>query len=463
MDIREDKEYQYDFKDKDVSVFKTRKGLNEDIIKEISRHKGEPSWMLEYRLKSYREFINKPLPNFGPDLSEINFDDFTYFIKPSDKVSNNWDEVPETIKDTFNKLGIQEAEQKFLSGVSTQYESEVVYHSMLKEVEEKGIIFLDTDSALKQYPELFKKYFGTVVPYTDNKFAALNGAVWSGGSFIYVPKNTKLDKPLQSYFRINSKEMGQFERTLIIVDEGSEVHYVEGCSAPIYSKDSLHAATVEIIVGKNAKCRYSTIQNWSTNIINLVTKRAVVLENGLMEWIDGNIGSHINMKYPACVLKERQAKGVCISIAVASEGQIQDAGAKMIHLAPNTSSTIISKSIGKKGGSVDYRGLVKITKDAINSRSKVECDTLLIDNISTSDTIPTNIVSNNSSIIEHEASVSKISEEELFYLMSRGLDKTKASQMIVMGFIEPFAKELPMEYAVELNNLIKLEMEGSIG
>lgn len=463
MDIREDKEYQYDFKDKDVSVFKTRKGLNEDIIREISKHKGEPSWMLEYRLKSYREFISKPLPNFGPDLSEINFDDFTYFIKPSDKVSNNWDEVPETIKDTFNKLGIQEAEQKFLSGVSTQYESEVVYHSMLKEVEEKGIIFLDTDSALKQYPELFKKYFGTVVPYTDNKFAALNGAVWSGGSFIYVPKNTKLDKPLQSYFRINSKEMGQFERTLIIVDEGSEVHYVEGCSAPIYSKDSLHAATVEIIVGKNAKCRYSTIQNWSTNIINLVTKRAVVLENGLMEWIDGNIGSHINMKYPACVLKEKQAKGVCISIAVASEGQIQDAGAKMIHLAPNTSSTIISKSIGKKGGSVDYRGLVKITKDAINSRSKVECDTLLIDNISTSDTIPTNIVSNNSSIIEHEASVSKISEEELFYLMSRGLDKTKASQMIVMGFIEPFAKELPMEYAVELNNLIKLEMEGSIG
>jgi len=463
MDIREDSVYKYDFKDEDVSVFKTRKGLDEEVIKEISKHKGEPDWMLEYRLKSYREFINKPLPSFGPDLTQIDFDDFTYFIKSSDKVSNSWDEVPETIKDTFNKLGIREAEQKFLSGVSTQYESEVVYHSMLEEVEEKGIIFLDTDSALKKYPELFKKYFGTVVPYTDNKFAALNGAVWSGGSFIYVPKNTKLDKPLQSYFRINSKEMGQFERTLIIVDEGSEVHYVEGCSAPIYSKDSLHAATVEIIVGKNAKCRYSTIQNWSTNIINLVTKRAVVLENGLMEWIDGNIGSHINMKYPACVLKEKHAKGVCISIAVASEGQIQDAGAKMIHLAPNTSSTIISKSIGKKGGSVDYRGLVKIAKEATNSRSKVECDTLLIDNISTSDTIPTNIVSNNSSIIEHEASVSKISEEELFYLMSRGLDKNKASQMIVMGFIEPFAKELPMEYAVELNNLIKLEMEGSIG
>lgn len=463
MNINEENEYKYDFKDEDISIFKTEKGLNENVIREISKHKGEPEWMLEYRLKSYREFIKRPLPSFGPDLTEINFDDFTYFIKPSEKVSASWEEVPETIKNTFDKLGIQEAEQKYLSGVSTQYESEVVYHSMLKEVEEKGIIFLDTDTALKRYPDLFKKYFGTVVPYTDNKFAALNGAVWSGGSFIYVPKNTKLDKPLQSYFRINSKEMGQFERTLIIVDEGSEVHYVEGCSAPIYSKDSLHAATVEIIVGKNAKCRYSTIQNWSTNIINLVTKRAVVNENGLMEWIDGNIGSHINMKYPACILKEKYAKGVCISIAVASKGQLQDAGAKMIHLAPNTSSTIISKSIGKLGGSVDYRGMVKISENAHNSRSKVECDTLLIDDISTSDTIPTNIVCNNSSIIEHEASVSKISEEELFYLMSRGLDKSKASQMIVMGFIEPFAKELPMEYAVELNNLIKLEMEGSIG
>ncbi len=463
MNVKEENEYKYDFKDEDISIFKTEKGLNENVIKEISKHKGEPEWMLEYRLKSYREFIKRPLPSFGPDLTEINFDDFTYFIKPSDKVSASWEEVPETIKNTFDKLGIQEAEQKYLSGVSTQYESEVVYHSMLKEVEEKGIIFLDTDTALKKYPDLFKKYFGTVVPYTDNKFAALNGAVWSGGSFIYVPKNTKLDKPLQSYFRINSKEMGQFERTLIIVDEGSEVHYVEGCSAPIYSKDSLHAATVEIIVGKNAKCRYSTIQNWSTNIINLVTKRAVVDENGLMEWIDGNIGSHINMKYPACILREKYAKGVCISIAVASKGQLQDAGAKMIHLAPNTSSTIISKSIGKLGGSVDYRGMVKIGENAHGSRSKVECDTLLIDDISTSDTIPTNIVCNNSSIIEHEASVSKISEEELFYLMSRGLDKAKASQMIVMGFIEPFAKELPMEYAVELNNLIKLEMEGSIG
>ena len=439
------------------------KGLNEDVIRFISKSKNEPEWMLEYRLKAYNHFVNTPLPSFGPSLEEIDFNDFTYFVKATDKVENSWEEVPENIKDTFDKLGIKEAEQKFLSGVSTQYESEVVYHSMLKEVEEKGIIFLDTDSALKQYPEIFKEYFSTVVPYTDNKFAALNSAVWSGGTFIYVPKNTHLDKPLQSYFRINSQSMGQFERTLIVVDEGSDVHYVEGCSAPIYAKDSLHAAGVEIIVKDGAKCRYSTIQNWSTNIINLVTKRALVEKEGLMEWIDGNIGSHINMKYPACVLKGDNSKGVCISIAVAGKDQIQDAGAKMIHIGKRTSSTIISKSIGKQGGSVDYRGLVKITKGASNSRSKVECDTLLIDDISTSDTIPTNIVSNNSSILEHEASVSKISDDELFYLMSRGLDKKKAAQMIVMGFIEPFAKELPMEYAVELNNLIKLEMEGSIG
>ena len=459
----EKEEYQYGFSDKDVSLFNSGKGLNEDVIRFISKSKNEPEWMLEYRLKAYEYFKNEPLPNFGPDLTEIDFNDFTYFIKPSDKVSNNWEDVPESIKNTFDKLGIKDAEQKYLSGVSTQYESEVVYHSMLKEVEEKGIIFLDTDSALKQYPEIFKKYFSTVVPYTDNKFAALNSAVWSGGSFIYVPKNTHLDKPLQSYFRINSQSMGQFERTLIIVDEGSDVHYVEGCSAPIYSKDSLHAAVVEIVVLKGGKCRYSTIQNWSTNIVNLVTKRALVEEDGLMEWIDGNIGSHINMKYPCCVLKGDGAKGACISIAVASENQIQDAGAKMIHLGKRTSSTIISKSIGKKGGSVDYRGLVKIAKGAKGSRAKVECDTLLIDDISTSDTIPTNIVSNNNSILEHEASVSKISDDELFYLMSRGLDKDKAAQMIVMGFIEPFAKELPMEYAVELNNLIKLEMEGSIG
>ncbi len=456
-------EYKYGFRDKDVSIYNTGKGLSREVIVAISKSKGEPKWMLDYRLKAYEHFVNTPMPNFGADLSELNFDDYTYFIKPSEKVAKSWDDVPESIKNTFNKLGIKEAEQKFLSGVSTQYESEVVYHSMLKEVEEKGIIFLDTDTALREHPELVREYIDTVVPYTDNKFAALNSAVWSGGSFIYIPKNTKLDKPLQSYFRINSPLMGQFERTLIIVDEGSEVHYVEGCSAPIYSSSSLHAAVVEIIVKKDAKCRYSTIQNWSNNIVNLVTKRALVKENGLMEWIDGNIGSKINMKYPACILSENRAKGVCISVAVATNTQYQDAGAKMIHLAPNTSSSIISKSIAKNGGVTNYRGLVRIGKNATNSRSSVECDTLLLDDISKSDTIPTNIVNNNTSILEHEASVSKISDEQLFYLMSRGLDKEKASEMIVMGFIEPFSRELPMEYAVELNQLIKLEMEGSIG
>ncbi|HHU60150.1 TPA: Fe-S cluster assembly protein SufB, partial [bacterium] len=369
-------EYKYGFRDKDVSIYNTGKGLSREVIVAISKSKGEPKWMLDYRLKAYEHFVNTPMPNFGADLSELNFDDYTYFIKPSEKVAKSWDDVPESIKDTFNKLGIKEAEQKFLSGVSTQYESEVVYHSMLKEVEEKGIIFLDTDTALREHPELVREYIDTVVPYTDNKFAALNSAVWSGGSFIYIPKNTKLDKPLQSYFRINSPLMGQFERTLIIVDEGSEVHYVEGCSAPIYSSSSLHAAVVEIIVKKDAKCRYSTIQNWSNNIVNLVTKRALVKENGLMEWIDGNIGSKINMKYPACILSENRAKGVCISVAVASNTQYQDAGAKMIHLAPNTSSSIISKSIAKNGGVTNYRGLVRIGKNATNSRSSVECDTL---------------------------------------------------------------------------------------
>lgn len=456
-------QYKYGFSDEDVSVYKTKKGLNAEIIKEISKIKNEPQWMLDYRLKAYEYFKSVELPSFGPDLSFLNFDDYIYFIKPSDKVATTWEDVPESIKNTFDKLGIQEAEQKFLSGVSTQYESEVVYQSMIKEADEKGIIFTDTDTALRNYPELFKKYFSTLVNYDDNKFSALNSSVWSGGSFIYVPKNTKLDKPLQSYFRINSQSMGQFERTLIIVDEGSEIHYVEGCSAPIYSKFSLHAAVVEIIVEKNAKCRYTTIQNWSSNIYNLVTKRALVKENGLMEWIDGNIGSGVNMKYPSCILSESKAKGVCISIAVASYNQNQDAGAKMIHLAPNTSSTIISKSIARNGGITNYRGLVKIGKNAHHSRSKIECDTLLLDHLSTGDTIPFNTTSNNTSIIEHEASVSNISENQLFYLMSRGLNKEKAAEMIVMGFIEPFAKELPMEYAVELNQLIKLEMEGSIG
>ena len=461
--IKNQEEYAYDFKDEDISIFNTGKGLNKDVIRAISKAKNEPNWMLEYRLKAYEKFMELPLPTFGPDLSDIDFNDFTYYIKPTEKVKSSWNEVPDTIKNTFKKLKIPDAEQKFLAGVSTQYESEVVYHNMLKEVEEKGVIFYDTDTALKKYPDLFKEYFGTVVSYADNKFAALNAAVWSGGSFIYVPKDVKLEKPLQSYFRINSELMGQFERTLIICDEGSDLHYVEGCTAPKYSKDSLHAATVEIIVKKNAKCRYSTVQNWSSNILNLVTKRTVVEENGVMEWIDGNIGSHLNMKYPCCVLKGKGAKGVCISIAVASHKQYQDAGAKMIHLAPNTSSTIISKSLSRVGGKVNYRGTVYMGKEALNSKAKVECDTLILDDLSSSDTIPTNIVCDNSCTIEHEATVSKISEEQLFYLMSRGLSLEEATQMIILGFIEPFTKELPMEYAVELNQLLKINMKGSIG
>lgn len=456
-------EYKYGFNDGDVSVHKTSKGLNEEIVREISKLKNEPKWMEDFRLQAYKYFKESPLPSFGPDLSYLDFNAYTYFIRPSDKLSNKWEDVPEQIKDTFEKLGIPEAEHKFLAGVSTQYESEVVYHNMLKEVEEKGVIFLDTDSALKQYPELFKEYFNTVVAYNDNKFSALNGAVWSGGSFIYVPKGVKLEKPLQSYFRINSERMGQFERTLIIVDEGADLHYVEGCTAPIYSSESLHAAVVEIVVKKGAKCRYSTIQNWSNNIVNLVTKRAYVEEGGLMDWVDGNIGSQTNMKYPCCVLAGKGAKGSCISIAVASNGQYQDAGAKMIHLAEDTTSIIVSKSICRDGGVVNYRGKVFMGPNAKNSKAHVECDTLILDNRSKTDTIPTNIVANNQSIIEHEATVSKVNEEQLFYLMSRGLSEADATHMIIMGFIEPFSKELPMEYAVELNQLLKLNMEGSIG
>lgn len=455
---------EYDFKDEDVSVFKTPKGLNEDIVREISAIKKEPEWMLEYRLKSLKCFLEKPMPTWGVDLSQMNFDEYTYYNRPSDHLSDKWDEVPETIKNTFNKLGIPEAEQKFLAGASAQYESEVVYHNMLEEVKEKGVIFLDIDSGLREYPEIFRKYFDTVIPYNDNKFSALNGAVWSGGSFIYVPPGVKLDKPLQSYFRINSERMAQFERTLIIVDKGSDIHYVEGCTAPSYSKDSLHAGVVEIVVLEGAKCRYTTIQNWSKNIYNLVTQRAKVFKNGSMEWVDGNIGSAVTMKYPTCVLAGEGAKGTCITIAVADSHQILDSGAKMIHLAPHTSSQIISKSISRHGGKVNYRGLVRHQKNAINAKSKVECDTLILDDQSTSDTVPTNMMMNNESIIEHEATVSKVSEDQLFYLMSRGLTKQQATEMIVMGFIEPFSRELPMEYAVELNQLIKLDMgENSIG
>ncbi len=451
------------FKNEDVSILNSGVGLNEDVIRNISKFKNEPEWMLEYRLKAYRAFLKMDMPNFGPDLNNIDFNSFTYFIRPTKKEESNWDDVPDTIKNTFKKLGIPEAEQKYLAGVSTQYESEVVYHNMLKEVQDKGVIFLSTDMALKLYPDLLKQYFGKIVPYTDNKFAALNSAVWSGGSFIYVPKGVKLEKPLQSYFRINNEKSGQFERTLIIVDEGADVHYVEGCTAPIYSKESLHAAVVEIFVLKGAKARYSTVQNWSTNIINLVTKRAIVYEDGQMDWIDGNIGSQVNMKYPACILKGKRAKGTCISIAVANKNQYQDAGARMIHLADETTSTIISKSIVRNGGVSNYRGTVRMMSNASNARSHVECDTLILDDISKSDTIPNNDVRNNFSYIEHEATVSKINEDQLFYLMSRGLTKKEATQMIIMGFIEPFSKELPMEYAVELNALLKLDMEGSVG
>lgn len=462
-DIKFQSEYKYDFKDQDVSILKTAVGLSEDTIRQISAIKEEPEWMLEFRLKALKAFNAMPLPRFGLDLKFLDFSSYTYFTRMASKESQDWNEVPETIKNTFEKLGIPEAEQKFLAGVSTQYESEVVYHNMLKEISDKGVIFLSTDAALKLYPELFRKYFASVVPIPDNKFSALNSAVWSGGSFIYVPKGVHLDKPLQSYFRINNEKTGQFERSLIIVDEGAEISYVEGCTAPSYSKESLHAAVVEIVVLKGAKCRYTTVQNWSTNIINLVTQRAIVYEDAQMEWIDGNIGSQMNMKYPACILAGERAKGTVISIAVSGKNQQQDAGARMIHLAPNTTSTIISKSIVKNGGLTNYRGTVRHEKGAHNSRSHVECDTLMLDDQSLSDTIPTNEVKNNTSYIEHEATVSKISEDQLFYLMSRGISEKDAIQMIVMGFIEPFSRELPMEYAVELNQLIKLDMEGSVG
>ncbi|MBO4704094.1 MAG: Fe-S cluster assembly protein SufB [Bacilli bacterium] len=462
-EVKFQEDYKYGFKDKDTSIVNTGIGLTEEVVRQISKLKNEPEWMLEFRLKAFKAFQEMPMPSFGPDLSMLNFDSYTYFTRMANGEAKNWDEVPETVKNTFQKLGIPEAEQKYLAGVSTQYESEVVYHNMLKEVEEKGVIFLSTDMGLKLYPEIFKKYFGTVVPIRDNKFSALNGACWSGGSFVYVPKGVHLEKPLQSYFRINNEKTGQFERTLIIVDEGADVHYVEGCTAPSYSKESLHSGVVEIIVLKNAKCRYSTVQNWSTNIVNLVTQRAICYEGASMDWIDGNVGSGTNMKYPAVILAGEGAKGTCISIAVAGKGQYQDAGSRMIHLASNTSSTIISKSIVKGGGTANYRGTVRHMKNAKNCRSHVECDTLILDDKSYSDTIPNNEVKNNTSYIEHEATVSKISEDQLFYLMSRGISEKDATQMIIMGFIEPFSKELPMEYAVELNQLIKLDMEGSVG
>lgn len=457
-------EYKYGFVTEGIEPdIDLGKGISEEIVRKISAIKGEPEWMTEFRIESYKKFIEIPNPNFGPNLDFINFDEFTYYKAYGTEPKNSWAEVPEKIKQTFEKLGIPEAERNYLAGAATQFDSEVVYHANQKEIDDAGIIYLDTDSALKKYPELFKKYFGTVVPKNDNKYAALNSAVWSGGTFIYVPKGVKLDKPLQSYFRINANQMGQFERTLIIVDEGASVNYIEGCTAPVFSKDSLHAAIVEIVVLKDAYCRYTTIQNWSDNVINLVTKRAHVYENGHMEWIDGNLGSHTNMKYPSCILLGERAKGTNISIAFAGKGQNQDVGARMIHLAPNTTSSIISKSIARGGGKVNYRGKVVFGKNAKGSKSNIECDTILLDGISQSDTIPINVVRNSEVFLQHEAKVSKISEEQLFYLMSRGISEEDAVEMIIMGFIEPFSKELPMEYAIELNQLIKLEMEGSLG
>lgn len=455
-------EYKYGFHDKDVSILNTGKGLSEDVVREISALKGEPEWMLDFRLKAYHAFLKMPMPSFGPKL-DMDFNSYTYFTRMQQGERNRWDEIPATVKNTFRRLGIPEAEQKYLAGVSTQYESEVVYHNMLEEVRQKGVIFLSSDMGLKLFPDLFRRYFATVVPMADNKFAALNSAVWSGGSFIYVPKGVRLEKPLQSYFRINNQKTGQFERTLIIADEGSDIHYIEGCTAPVYNKESFHTGVVEIVVLKNAHVRYTTIQNWSTNILNLVTQRARVEEGGFMEWIDGNIGSSTTMKYPACILAGDHAKGEVITIAVASKGQYQDAGARMIHIGKDTSSTIISKSIVHGGGVANYRGTVRIMPSALGAKAHVECDTLILDEHSSSDTIPNNDIRNADSYIEHEATVSKINEEQLFYLTSRGIPEPEAVQMIVMGFIQPFSKELPMEYAVELNQLIKMDMTGSVG
>ncbi len=429
-------------------------GLDDNKIIEISKNKKEPKWMTDFRLNSYKTFKETANPNFGPEL-KLDFDLINYYKKVTDKVENNWDKVACPIKETFDEVGLISAEKKYLDGIGAQYESEVVYHSMIKELEEKGVIFCSTDDALKKHSDIFKKYFNKLVKYDENKYTALNGAVWSGGTFIYVPKGVTIDRPLQSYFRLNTKNMGQFERTLIIVDDDSHVHYMEGCTAVYHSTNSLHAAVVEIYVGKNASCRYTTIQNWANNIYNLVTKRAIVDENGTMEWIDGNIGSKTNMKYPSCILKGKNAKGNCISIAVASKGQFQDAGAKMIHLAPNTTSKIISKSIAANGGVSNYRGTVKISKNAFNSKSIVKCDTIILDDDSKSDTIPKNIVENNTSYLEHEATVSKLDEEKLFYLMSRGLDEERAKELLIIGFIDEFRENLPMEYAVELNALLK--------
>lgn len=430
------------------------KGLDKEKVRIISELKQEPVWMENFRMESFDIFKTLKMPKWGPKI-DIDLKNITYYKKVFDDIKTDWDNVSKDVKETFEEIGLRKAEEEYLGGVHIQYESEALYHNMMKEINDKNVIFLDTDTALKKYPELFKKYFGKLVKNDDNKFAALNSAVWSGGTFIYVPAHTKLDRPLQSYFRIDSKDMGQFERTLIIVEEGSELHYIEGCTAPTYSSDSLHAAVVEIFVGKNAKCRYTTIQNWSNNVYNLVTKRALVEENATMEWIDGNIGSKLTMKYPCCVLKGDYAKGSCTTIALADEGQIQDTGAKMIHLGKHTKSNILSKSIARNGGNASYRGLVKITENALDSHANVKCDTILLDEKSKSDTFPTNICNNRTSFLEHEATVSKIDPQELFYLMTRAIDEQTATELLILGFVEAFREELPLEYAVELNQLLK--------
>ena len=457
-------DYQYGFHDPtDFYAFKSRKGLDHEIVEQISRMKDEPEWMREFRHKSLDIFFSRPMPNWGGDLDQINFQDIYYYMKASDKQERSWDDVPDDIRKTYDRLGIPEAEKKYLAGVKAQYESEVVYGSLQEDLEKQGVLFTDTDSALKKHPEIFKEYFASIIPPADNKFAALNSAVWSGGSFIYVPPGVHIEFPLQAYFRINSENMGQFERTLIIVDEGASAHYVEGCTAPSWSAESLHSAVVEIVVKRGGRFRYTTIQNWANNVYNLVTKRAMAYGDALMEWVDGNLGSKITMKYPAIYLMEPGARGETLSIAFANEGQHQDAGAKMVHCAPNTSSRVISKSISKGGGRSSYRGLAKVEKGATNCKTNVICDALILDPDSRSDTYPYIEIEEDDVTIEHEASVSKIAEEQLFYLMSRGLTEDEAAAMIVTGFIEPLVKELPMEYAVEMNKLIELQMEGSVG
>jgi len=463
IEVGADYKEKYGFFDAESYVFKAKRGLSEAVVKEISWMKNEPEWMTKFRLRSLQIFQKKEMPTWGADLSKIDFDNIYYYLKSTEKQGKTWDDVPADIKRTFDRLGVPQAEKKFLAGVAAQYESEVIYHSLHKELADRGVIFVDTDTALREHPDMFKEYFGTIIPPADNKLAALNSAVWSGGSFIYVPKGVKVEIPLQAYFRINAENMGQFERTLIICDEDSFVHYIEGCTAPIYTTDSLHSAVVEIIVKRGARCRYTTVQNWSTNVYNLVTKRAVAYGDATMEWVDGNLGSQITMKYPSIYLMEPGAKGDVLSVAFAGKGQHQDAGGKAVHVAPNTSSNIVSKSISKNGGRTSYRGLVKVYPGAKNSKSFVRCDALLLDEQSRSDTYPTTEVDEPQVRIGHEATVSKVSDEQLFYLQSRGITRAEAETMIVNGFIEPFTKELPIEYAVELNRLIQLEMIGSVG